>query len=171
VTNAVVEAYLKADAEWSDGMSRHLIKNLEFYQKDLQSLVEDKQKGWLDLAAKGNIDPNGVSKDRGQAASPSFTSVTIEVYQRVRGHLFQTDLALVEAEALLASQRESTLGFGAGGGPGGRMRSSRRSAPTPKPSRSASNSNCSKSTARRSAGWPGTRTIPRSWRSRSRSIV
>ena len=117
VTNAVVDAYLKADAEWSDGMSRHLIKNLETYQKGLQVVVDEKQKAWLELAAKGNIDLNGVAKDRSEAATPSLTSLTIEEYQRVRSQLFQTDLSLGEAEAVLATQHEAALGIAAGVAP------------------------------------------------------
>ena len=109
VVNAVVKSFLEADAEWSEGMTRSQIKNLEAYRTGLQPQVEGKQKIWLELAARGNAavtPPLGEAGGGGAAPGPvSRMSVTLEEYRQVRGQLLRTQLELAEAEAVLEFQR------------------------------------------------------------------
>ena len=98
VVNGVVDSYLAADVEWSDGMTKNQIKNLETYRSSLQAQVEERQKAWLELAARGNawVDPAP-----GRAAGDDATkvSLSIEEYKRVRSQLLESQLELAEAEA------------------------------------------------------------------------
>ena len=97
--NAVVGAYLAADAEWSEGMTMNQIKNLETYRSSLQVQVDEKQKAWLALAARGNapVDPAAGHEPGGESTK---TSISIEEYKRVRSQLLEAPLALAEAEAV-----------------------------------------------------------------------
>jgi polysaccharide biosynthesis transport protein len=56
IVDAVVEAYLDTNSEWSDGMIRTQTKNLETYLRDLQNQTDELERKWKDLVAKGDID-------------------------------------------------------------------------------------------------------------------
>jgi polysaccharide biosynthesis transport protein len=106
VVNAVVDSYLKSDAEWSEGMTRTQIKNLEAYQTGLESQVKEKQEAWLELAAKGNVTPEAIAaRNRSTATEPPRTTVTLETYQDLQQKLLQTELDLTEAETVHEMQR------------------------------------------------------------------
>lgn len=111
IVNAVVDAYLKTTAEWTDGMTRTRIKNLEAYQRELQAQADEKQEAWLALAEKGNLDlppaPQG-HQPAGGPPQPSRTSITLEEYKRARDELFKVSVDLIEAEALLNMRRNET---------------------------------------------------------------
>ena len=96
--NGVVDSYLAADVEWSDGMTKNQIKNLETYRSSLQGQVEERQKAWLDLAARGNawVDPAPGRDTRGETSN---VSLSIEEYKRARSQLLECPLELAEAEA------------------------------------------------------------------------
>ena len=98
VANAVVDSYLAADSEWSEGMTKNQIKNLEAYRLSLQAQVEERQKAWLELAARGNA-PAEPAAGRDPGGEPTKTSISIEEYKRVRSQLLDAQLELAEAEA------------------------------------------------------------------------
>ncbi|CAN5904524.1 hypothetical protein BH23PLA1_BH23PLA1_00140 [soil metagenome] len=123
IVNAVVEAFLEADAEWASGMTRQQIENLKVYQTKLRAKVETLERDLLALAAKGNLDAvllNDASKpvreaSTGELFAPNSAqdetattlhSVTIDEYKMARGRLLQIDMELTVAEAMLASPRE-----------------------------------------------------------------
>lgn len=105
VVNSVVEAYLKAAAEWSDGMTRNQIKNLEAYQRELQNQADEKEQAWLDLASKGNVEISE-SLTAGQQGGTSLpmakrSQLTIEEYKKVRDELLRVSFELTQGEAVL----------------------------------------------------------------------
>ena len=122
VVNAVVDSYLAADSEWSESMTRNQIKNMEAYRKGLQAQVEEKQKAWLELAARGNAaapsaTPEGAS-DRDPASLATKVSVTLDEYKRVRTQVMQAQIELAEAEAVRGF-RNGQAAPAAAGGPAG----------------------------------------------------
>ena len=109
VVNAVVNAYMAATAEWTDGMTRSQIKTLENYQRELQDQADEKQESWLALAAKSNVNLVGLpaaAKAGADTSSTPATRITIEEFKRVRELVFKTDIELVEAQALLEVRKE-----------------------------------------------------------------
>ena len=71
LVNAVVDAYIESNNEWSDGMTRMQIKNLEVYLGDLKSQSDEYERRWRDLvkpddesdvARKGLINANHAPK-------------------------------------------------------------------------------------------------------------
>ena len=107
IVNAVTQAFLDADAEWSDGMTRQQIANLTSYQKDLQAQVDAKRKAWTDLAAKANVvatttpatatpAPADAPAD---AAQKAREAMTLDEYQKNKDQLLKTDFELTEADA------------------------------------------------------------------------
>jgi Mrp family chromosome partitioning ATPase/uncharacterized protein involved in exopolysaccharide biosynthesis len=109
VVNGVVDSYLKAAAEWSDGMTRSQIKNLEVYNDELKNQAEELKLKWLSFAAKGNVDslaePAPTQAAAPGAPVPAAGRVTIDEYKRVRAELFQVNMELIEAEAVLGQWR------------------------------------------------------------------
>ncbi len=86
-------------------MTRTQIKNLEAYKLELQNQLDELQRKWLSLAAKGNVDvlassASEVSPSPG-AASPSSNRITIEEFKRVREELFRINIEMIEAQAEL----------------------------------------------------------------------
>ncbi len=55
VVNAVVDAYIDANDEWSDGMTRTQIKNLENYLRHLKNQSEELERRWKELAARAEL--------------------------------------------------------------------------------------------------------------------
>ncbi len=121
VVNAVVDAFLEADAEWAAGMTRQQIENLETYQKKLQAKVEELEQDLLELAAKGNLDavllkdsskpsttePSalaGLSTSETVELPTTLHNVTIDEYKTARARLLQIDMELTTAEAFLTSE-------------------------------------------------------------------
>ncbi len=116
VVNAVVDAYLKADSDWSESINEDQIKRLTEFHEQLKEQVETKQKEWMSLAANGNFEPAGglVTEATGtlggqaqtQARTPaSRLSVTIDEYRKIREQLVGVNIDLVEAEAHLEARR------------------------------------------------------------------
>ena len=70
IVNAVVDAFIEANNEWSDGMTRQQIKNLEQYQIDLKNQTDELERKWKNLAGKGDLDLNLVSDRKKDDASP-----------------------------------------------------------------------------------------------------
>ena len=56
IVNAVVGAFTEANSEWSNGMTRVQIQNLDQYKVDLNNKIEELERKWKSLAAKGDLD-------------------------------------------------------------------------------------------------------------------
>ena len=124
IVNAVVDAFMDANNEWSDGMTRQQIKNLEQYQVDLKNQTDELERKWRALAAKGDFDV-GTGLDRRRddpmskadpnaprpAASPvestNRASVTIEEYRQARQDLNAVELDLAQAQAWLTAAKDA----------------------------------------------------------------
>ena len=64
IVNAAVDAFLKAEAEWSDGTTRAQLKNLESYLQELKAQSDEKERAWLELAVR--VTPGEVGFRRSQ---------------------------------------------------------------------------------------------------------
>ena len=131
LVNAVVDAFMEANNEWSDGMTRTQIKNLETYLGDLKSQTGEMERSWKDLAAMGDPDAqfiNDVKQHNNAPGDPEERaakedraakagSITIEEYKRVRQELFQVNLDLAQAQAWLDAPQEGRRRQSAGKGP------------------------------------------------------
>lgn len=112
LVNAVVESFIEANGEWSDGMTRNQIKRLEAYKSDLSNQTEELERRWKELVNRGDVDTqflnnakeqNSAGKTDQQASSRS--SITIDEYKRVRQELFNINIELAQAEAWLSSAK------------------------------------------------------------------
>ncbi|WP_406696192.1 polysaccharide biosynthesis tyrosine autokinase [Singulisphaera sp. Ch08] len=117
IVNAIVDAYLSADAEWSESLSRKQIQRLTEFQGNLQSQLEAWKREWLELAAKWNVEPSGSLPPAGVDAQgrsienrPSAltrSTVSVEEYRQLRGQLIQAELELAEAESQVDARSRS----------------------------------------------------------------
>jgi succinoglycan biosynthesis transport protein ExoP len=123
IVNAVVEQYLVVAQTWSSEKNKSHISNLEQYHKDLKDKVDRLEAEWLDLAAKGNVDlvesTQGFSAPGSSAPVSSLpqaapNKVSADEYKRVREQLFQINMDLIEAEALLDVRRAEANAVAAG---------------------------------------------------------
>jgi polysaccharide biosynthesis transport protein len=112
IVNAVVDAFIEANNEWSDGMTRQQIKNLEQYQVDLKNQTDELERKWKNLAGKGDLDLNLVGDRKKDDANPikpeaagNRASITIEEYRQVRQELNKVKMELVEAQAWLTTAK------------------------------------------------------------------
>jgi capsular exopolysaccharide synthesis family protein len=118
LVNAVVEAFMESNVEWSDGMTRNQIKNLETYLGDLRNQTDEMERRWKELVAQGDPDTQVIKEvQQAKAANPEDRTVkegqtvkpgtiTIEEYKRVRQELFQVNLDLTQAQAWLDGARK-----------------------------------------------------------------
>ena len=104
VVNAVVDAFLGADGEWSKSVNAEQIKRLAEFHDQLKKQVDDKQKQWMTLAESGNFEPVSTAVEAAGAPA-SRLSVTIDEYRQIREQLVTVNINLVEAEAHLESRR------------------------------------------------------------------
>ena len=56
LVNAVVEAFIKSNDEFTDGMSKTQIKSLENYLGELKNQTDEMEIKWKELVAKGDVD-------------------------------------------------------------------------------------------------------------------
>jgi capsular exopolysaccharide synthesis family protein len=103
IVNAVVDAFLKANTEWTDGMTNAQIRTLEVYLADLQVKTEDLERQWKEIAAKGNSDIRTVlGKDSTDGKeSQSVSNVTLDEFKQVRNQMLAVELQLAESQALV----------------------------------------------------------------------
>jgi polysaccharide biosynthesis transport protein len=114
LVNAVVDAFIKSNEEFTDGMSKTQIKSLENYLSELKNQTDELELKWKELVAKGDVNSligNELAKRKeGRKASedptaPSQNSITIDEYKKVRGDLAQVKIDLAQAQAWLESAR------------------------------------------------------------------
>ena len=112
IVNAVVDAFLDANENWSDGKTKAQIKNLENYKHDLEVQTKETEDRWKELVKRGDPD-SLVLKDLKEVQAPlgaklaGRAGVTIEEYKRFRQELFQVNLELAEAVAWLDEVRRT----------------------------------------------------------------
>ena len=117
IVNAVVDAFIEANSEWSDGMTRQQIKNLEQYSTDLKNQTDELERKWLDLAGRGDLNLE-LNPKKDDVASPkqepgvNRASITIEEYRQVRHEMNAVKLELAEAEAWLTAAKSTTNKIG-----------------------------------------------------------
>jgi polysaccharide biosynthesis transport protein len=111
IVNAVVDAFLETNSEWSDGMNKNQIKNLEIYLRDLQTKTDDLERRWKVLVEKGDLDSRSLEDfknqktTKGDDGESNRSSITIEEFKGVRHDMLQTRYDLAEAEAWLATAK------------------------------------------------------------------
>jgi succinoglycan biosynthesis transport protein ExoP len=111
LVNSVVNAYLSADAERDDDLTRNQIHRLEDFRDELRKHADDLKKVWLEIAAQGNVEPTIKPGDKpadhdDRPSRPSRMSVTTEEYKKLRGDLIKSKLDLAEAIAHLDVLRQ-----------------------------------------------------------------
>ena len=111
VVNAVVDAFLQADQEWSEAKNSQQLESLENYEQKLQSEV-DAQENQLILLAEQAEDPSilmtpgGVREADGESVEErSQFTVDLSEYERLQRQLLEVQFAQVEADAELKSAR------------------------------------------------------------------
>ena len=70
LVNSVVDAFIDANNEWGDGMTRVQIRNLEHYSVELRNQTDELERKWKTLVASGDVDrkakqANLISPDQG----------------------------------------------------------------------------------------------------------
>ena len=115
LVNAVVDAFIDANLEWSDGMTRNQIETLSRYEADLRNQSDDLERRLKDLVAKGengNIIVRGAAAKVAKpgeapiAADQAF-SLSYENYKKHQNDLFEVGLELADATAMLESARRA----------------------------------------------------------------
>ena len=121
IVNAVVGAFLEANGEWSDGMTRQQIKNLEQYGVDLKNQTDELERKWKNLAAKGDPDIHVVGdRKKGDAvagkpeAGVEHGSITVEEYRSVKRQQTDVKLELAQAQAWLTTAQAAAAKLGMG---------------------------------------------------------
>jgi succinoglycan biosynthesis transport protein ExoP len=114
LVNAVVNAYLNADADRGNDLTRNQIQRLEEFRDELRKQADTVKQVLLDIAARGNVDPNSkpgeeIAGRDDRPSLPSRMSVTAEEYKKFRGDLIRSKLDLAEAIAHLDVLRQRWL--------------------------------------------------------------
>ena len=97
LANALVETFLKASNEWSDGMTRTQIKNLEGYQADLEDQLVELERRRKEVVSRGDV---GIEQPATNRAG-----ISIEEYKNVRQELSANNMELAEAQAWLTAAK------------------------------------------------------------------
>jgi uncharacterized protein involved in exopolysaccharide biosynthesis len=114
VVNAVVDAYLESNAEWSEGMTRTQIQKLEDYLKDLDTQSEDIERRWRDFAAKGDVDLNapGKAADQGfpdtKEKAERKSQIAADPYREIQAELLHNEIDRLKAQARLEAYKGSS---------------------------------------------------------------
>lgn len=111
LVNAVVDAFMDANNEWSDGTTRVQIRNLEMYNAELRNQTDELVRRWKALAAKGDVDvvTGERKKDDGGTLKANdagpIRSITMQEYRDVYKKLNDVKYELVVAEAGLTAAK------------------------------------------------------------------
>jgi capsular exopolysaccharide synthesis family protein len=108
IINEVVKSYLDVANTWSTDKNKYQVASLEEYNRELVSKVEEREKAWLELAEKSNVElvdsqPSSPTGSTLPHAMPN--RVSVDEYKRVREQLFSTNMDLIEAEAVLKNRQ------------------------------------------------------------------
>ena len=111
LVNVVVDSFMDANREWSDGMNRTQIKNLESYREELKGQTDELERKWKAFAAKGNFDVVSTGDRKSDESSsksvpaPDRASITVEEFKQVRKELLNLKLDLGQAESWLETAK------------------------------------------------------------------
>ncbi len=104
LVNAVVDAFIESNSEWSEGMTRSQIKNLEVYLGDLKNQSDEKERRWRELVqkAEGGViavkppnNPNNPNRTNDPAPAAA-ANPTIDEYKRIQSALFEVTMELMK---------------------------------------------------------------------------
>jgi capsular exopolysaccharide synthesis family protein len=122
LVNAVVDSFMEANNEWSDGMTRVQIRNLEAYNAELKNQTDELERKLKALAAKSDVDViSGERKkeDGGTAKTNDLgpiRSITMQEYREVYKQLNDIKYELVQAEARLTEAKAAASHMGKAAG-------------------------------------------------------
>ena len=110
IVNAVVDAFIEANSEWSDGMTRQQIRNLEQYSVDLKNQTDELERKWMSLAAQGGLDLGLSAYHKKDDARPTKQNGDNQRASRSRNTggppgTEQVKLELAQAEAWLTTAK------------------------------------------------------------------
>ena len=105
IVNAVIDSFLASSHEWTDGMTRNQIKNLETYLAGLQDKDKILERRWKDLLAR-ETDARVMLRN---PPDPSAIGLTLEDYRRLRQVLFEKVVELAEAEATATALKAASM--------------------------------------------------------------
>jgi len=115
LVNAVVEAFMASNIEWSNAMTKTQFTNLETYLGELRDQSDVHELRWKELVARNNNDSQvfvrekaADGSEKADGPSASRTQITLESYRKVEKELFDVDLEVVTAEGLVKWLRAST---------------------------------------------------------------
>jgi len=108
IINELVKSYLDVANTWSTDKNKYQLASLEEYNRELLSKVDEREKAWLELAEKSNVElidsqPSSPAGSTLPHAMPN--RVSVDEYKRVREQLFSTKMDLIEAEAVLKNRQ------------------------------------------------------------------
>jgi polysaccharide biosynthesis transport protein len=107
IVNSVVESYLKASSDWTDGMTKGQIKRLEEHESELIEMANQKEEELLELTRKGNIDLEFEKEDgRGQAV-PTRNKMTVAEYRRRNDELGYVKIELEKIKSMLETREKA----------------------------------------------------------------
>jgi polysaccharide biosynthesis transport protein len=111
IVNEVVKQYITVASDWSDKKNRSQIASLSIYKKELDARVDRQEKVWLGLVEQSIVE----LIDSTRALAPSSEGSTLphaqqnkaslDEYRQVRGQLFDTNMKLIETEALFRNRK------------------------------------------------------------------
>ena len=106
IVNAVVGAYLEQNTDYHRSANKVLHKSLTEERDKLTKEINDKKAELRALVAQGNVElvqppkPNPVKEDDPDG-QPAFTKVTEDQYAQTTNKLLQTEMDLLESQAML----------------------------------------------------------------------
>jgi hypothetical protein len=110
IIKAVVQKYMDVAITWSNDKYAYQIKRLEKYSSELSARINEVQTEWMALAQKSIVDLQraGAPLSGDGSGSPVVgrKGVTIDEYRQIRQRLFDTNLKLIETEALLKRRQD-----------------------------------------------------------------
>ena len=111
IINEVVASYIDVATDWSDKKNKFQITRLKDYKEELNARVDVKEKAWLGLAEQSIVEliestramaPTGDGLTLPQA---KHNQASLDEYRQVRGQLFETNMKLIETEALFKNRK------------------------------------------------------------------
>ncbi len=117
--NAVVTAFLASNATWTEANTGNHKKILDAYRKDLAQQLVTKDKEWMALAARSNVDPldppraadpDAGPKAPGDGSKPEPTRAVMlarQEYLELRARSQATTWELLEARSILATEQQT----------------------------------------------------------------
>ncbi len=122
IVNAVVDSFLQTNEQWANGMTRKQIEKLEEYLHELDTKIEDLERRWKEVVAKGDkkfdavttlrrnrekAKDNKDNKDNPDEMVEGTRMATIEQYTDLQNKILDLDLKLLEAQTALSNAKST----------------------------------------------------------------